>query len=53
MARPKPTLRFQFIGKLAPTIFLLYSLEITGAGGYWVEFSRALIRGKVSPRTVR
>ena len=30
---------------------LLYSLEITGAGGYWVEFSRPLIRGKVSART--
>lgn len=30
---------------------LLYSLEITGVGGYWVEFSRPLIRGKVSPRT--
>lgn len=30
---------------------LLYSLEITGSGGYWVEFSRPLIRGKVSPRT--
>ena len=30
---------------------LLYSLEITGADGYWVEFSRPLIRGKVSPRT--
>jgi Xaa-Pro dipeptidase len=30
---------------------LLYSLEITGAGGYWVEFSRPLIRGKPSPRT--
>jgi Xaa-Pro aminopeptidase len=30
---------------------LLYSLEITGAGGYWVEFSRPLIRGKISPRT--
>ncbi|HTE91577.1 MAG TPA: aminopeptidase P family N-terminal domain-containing protein, partial [Terriglobales bacterium] len=28
---------------------LLYSLEITGAGGYWVEFSRPLLRGKVSP----
>ncbi len=24
---------------------LLYSLEIAGAGGYWVEFSRALIAG--------
>ncbi|MGA8493038.1 MAG: M24 family metallopeptidase [Terriglobales bacterium] len=30
---------------------LLYSLEVTGSGGYWVEFSRPLIRGKVSPRT--
>ncbi|HJS97684.1 MAG TPA: M24 family metallopeptidase [Terriglobales bacterium] len=30
---------------------LLYSLEITGAGGYWVEFSRALIGRKPSPRT--
>jgi Xaa-Pro dipeptidase len=30
---------------------LLYSLEITGVGGYWVEFSRPLIRGKVSSRT--
>ncbi len=31
---------------------LLYSLEIAGAEGYWVEFSRALIRGRVSPRTL-
>jgi len=30
---------------------LLYSLEIAGPGGYWVEFSRPLIRGKLSPRT--
>src|SRR3984893_5083273 len=30
---------------------LLYSLEITGAADYWVEFSRALIRGNVSRRT--
>jgi Xaa-Pro dipeptidase len=30
---------------------LLYSLEVTGTGGYWVEFSRPLIRGKLSPRT--
>lgn len=30
---------------------LLYSLEITGTGGYWVEFSRPLIRGKLSSRT--
>lgn len=30
---------------------LLYSLEVTGADGYWVEFSRPLIRGKISART--
>jgi Xaa-Pro dipeptidase len=30
---------------------LLYSLEITGAGGYWVEFSRPLLRGKPSATT--
>ena len=30
---------------------LLYSLEITGTGGYWVEFSRPLIQGRLSPRT--
>jgi Xaa-Pro dipeptidase len=30
---------------------LLYSLEVTGSGGYWVEFSRPLIQGKLSPRT--
>ena len=30
---------------------LLYSLEITGTGGYWVEFSRPLLRGRPSPTT--
>jgi len=30
---------------------LLYSLEVTGAGGYWVEFSRALLRGHPSATT--
>jgi Xaa-Pro dipeptidase len=30
---------------------LLYSLEITGAGGYWVEFSRPLLRGEPSAVT--
>jgi Xaa-Pro dipeptidase len=29
---------------------MLYSLEIAGAGGYWVEFSRALIAGLPSKR---
>jgi Xaa-Pro dipeptidase len=37
--------------KVAPDDLLLYSLEITGEAGYWIEFSRALIRGKISPRT--
>ena len=37
--------------KVGPDDLLLYSLEITGEAGYWSEFSRALIRGKVSPRT--
>jgi Xaa-Pro aminopeptidase len=36
---------------VAPDDLLLYSLEVTGAGGYWVEFSRPLIRGKLSSRT--
>jgi Xaa-Pro aminopeptidase len=30
---------------------MLYSLEIGGPEGYWVEFSRPLIRGALSPRT--
>jgi Xaa-Pro aminopeptidase len=38
--------------RVGPDDLLLYSLEITGEAGYWVEFSRALIRGKVSPRTL-
>ena len=37
--------------KVAANDLLLYSLEITGAGGYWVEFSRALLRGKPSVTT--
>ncbi len=32
---------------------LLYSLEVTGAGGYWVEFSRPLLQGKPSATTQR
>ncbi len=32
---------------------MLYSLEITGVDGYWVEFSRALIRGNLSETTAR
>jgi Xaa-Pro dipeptidase len=30
---------------------LLYTLETTGAGGYWVELSRPVIQGKISRRT--
>ena len=37
--------------KVAADDLLLYSLEVTGAGGYWVEFSRALIQGKPSATT--
>ena len=36
---------------VAANDLLLYSLEVTGTGCYWVEFSRPLIRGRVSPRT--
>lgn len=34
-----------------PDDLLLYSLEIGGPEGYWVEFSRPIIRGRISPRT--
>jgi Xaa-Pro dipeptidase len=37
--------------RVAGDDLLLYSLEITGAGGYWVEFSRALLQGKPSSTT--
>lgn len=32
---------------------LLYSLEIAGPEGYWVEFSRPLIQGPLAPATAR
>ncbi len=37
--------------KVGENDLLLYSLEIAGTGGYWVEFSRALIHGEPSKRT--
>jgi len=37
--------------RVAADDLLLYSLEITGLGGYWVEFSRPLLRGGMSKRT--
>jgi Xaa-Pro dipeptidase len=36
---------------VAPDDLMLYSLEVTGSEGYWVEFSRALIQGRPSSRT--
>jgi Xaa-Pro dipeptidase len=36
---------------VAANDLLLYSLEVTGPGGYWVEFSRPLISGRPSART--
>jgi len=37
--------------RVAADDLLLYSLEIGGPEGYWVEFSRPLIRGSLSART--
>jgi len=37
--------------RVAADDLLLYSLEIGGLEGYWVEFSRPLIRGALSART--
>ena len=37
--------------RVAADDLLLYSLEIGGPEGYWVEFSRPLIRGALSKRT--
>ncbi|MFQ5776409.1 MAG: M24 family metallopeptidase [Terriglobia bacterium] len=36
---------------VGPDDLLLYSLEVTGPDGYWVEFSRPVIQGQVSART--
>ena len=37
--------------RVEPDDLLLYSLEIAGPGGHWVEFSRALIAGEPSGTT--
>ena len=44
---------FKVPGKrvVKPDDLLLYSLEVAGTDGYWVEFSRPLIQAHVSPRT--
>jgi Xaa-Pro dipeptidase len=39
--------------EVAADDLMLYSLEITGAGCYWVEFSRPLLRGKPNATTQR
>jgi len=36
---------------IAPDDLLLYSLEVAGPSGYWVEFTRPLGRGRLSPDT--
>jgi len=36
---------------VGPDDLMLYSLEIGGPEGYWVEFSRPVIRGSISART--
>ncbi|HSA92250.1 MAG TPA: M24 family metallopeptidase [Terriglobales bacterium] len=36
-----------------PDDLMLYSLEVTNSEGYWVEFSRAIIEGKLDPVTER
>ena len=38
---------------IAPDDLLLYSLEVAGPGGHWVEFSRPLTRGAVGADTER
>lgn len=38
---------------VGPDDLMLYSLEIGGPEGYWVEFSRPIIRGAISPRTAK
>ena len=38
---------------IAPGDLLLYSLEVAGPGGHWVEFSRPLTRGALSDDTQR
>jgi Xaa-Pro dipeptidase len=39
--------------QIDPNDLLLYSLEIAGPGGHWVEFSRPLTKGKLSIDTQR
>jgi Xaa-Pro dipeptidase len=50
------TPEFRIPDPLAPILaddMLLYSLEVAGPGGHWVEFSRPLTRGRPSDDTAR
>jgi len=38
-------------GRIAPDDLLLYSLEVAGPSGYWVEFTRPLCKGTLSDDT--
>ena len=53
-AKGEAEAHFKVPGKrvVKPDDLLLYSLEVAGTDGYWVEFSRPLIQVHVSPRTV-
>lgn len=49
-----PEFRIPDLGRpIEPGDLLLYSLEIAGPGGHWVEFSRPLTRGRLSSDTER
>ena len=52
-AKGEAEAHFKVPGKrvVKPDDLLLYSLEVAGTDGYWVEFSRPLIQAHVSPRT--
>jgi Xaa-Pro dipeptidase len=41
----------EHLGAISPDDVLLYSLEVAGPSGYWVEFTRALSKGPLSNDT--
>jgi Xaa-Pro dipeptidase len=43
----------EFVDPIRDDDLLLYSLEVAGPGGYWVEFARPLCRGVLAPDTIR
>ncbi len=42
----------EHVERIAPDDLLLYSLEVAGPSGYWVEFTRALSMGPLSATTM-